>query len=64
MPANNALERASLLLARLLAKRCGLSFAVQAPRQTRGFHPAQQLAAQRGVLRTENILASFYAEKH
>jgi hypothetical protein len=38
------------LLARSLAERCRLSFAVQAPRQTPGFHPAQRLAAQRGVL--------------
>jgi hypothetical protein len=53
--ANHALERTSLLPARRLAERCGLSFAVQAPRQTPGFHPAQQLAAQRGVSQTKTI---------
>jgi hypothetical protein len=46
---NHALERASLLLARLLAALRGLYFAAQAPRQTAGFHPPQRLAAQRGV---------------
>jgi hypothetical protein len=55
-PHNHALERTSPLPARELAKRCGLSFAVQAPRQTRGFHPAQRLAAQRGVERMEEKL--------
>ena len=59
-PPNHALERMSLLLARLLAERCGLSFAVQAPRQTRGFHPAQQLAAQRGVSHIENQSKKIY----
>jgi len=62
-PPNNALQRtAALSSCRLLVLR-GQFFGVQAARRTRGFHPAQYLAAERGVRRTKimnKITALFF----
>ena len=58
---NNALERtAALSSCRLLEALRGQFFGVQAARRTRGFHPAQYLAAERGVMQT----AEYISEPH